>query len=77
MRAADIVLYLFDVNEIDVAALQEVVDGFNKEKIHYLLIGNKVDGVEAAAASKFASFPEIIFISAKENREIHQLKKPW
>jgi tRNA modification GTPase len=75
MRAADIVLYLFDVNEMDSKAIQEIVNGFKKENIQYLLIGNKVDGVEAMVAEKFASFPEIIFISAKQNRQIDHLKK--
>jgi tRNA modification GTPase len=75
MRAADIVMYLFDVNEMDSNGIQEIVNGFKKENIQYLLIGNKVDGVEAMVAEKFASFPEIIFISAKQNRQINQLKK--
>ena len=75
MRAADIVMYLFDVKEMDSNGIQEIVNGFKKENIQYLLIGNKVDGVESMVAEKFASFPEIIFISAKQNRQIDQLKK--
>jgi len=75
MRAADLVMYLFDVNEMDAQGLQEMVAGFQKEKIQFLLIGNKVDGVEQKATEKFAAFPEIIFISAKENRQIDHLKK--
>jgi tRNA modification GTPase len=74
MRAANLVLYLFDVNEIDATNLQTVVDGFEKEQIHYLLIGNKVDGVEGKAKNKFANFTNCIFISAKENYHINELK---
>jgi len=74
MRVANLVLYLFDVNEIDAANLQTVVDGFEKEHIHYLLIGNKVDGVETMAKNKFANFIKCIFISAKENYQINELK---
>lgn len=74
MRAANLVLYLFDVNEIDATNLQTVVDGFEKEQIHYLLIGNKVDGVEAITKNKFANFTNCIFISAKENYHINELK---
>ncbi|TSA64706.1 MAG: tRNA uridine-5-carboxymethylaminomethyl(34) synthesis GTPase MnmE [Sediminibacterium sp.] len=74
MRAANLVLYLFDVNEIDATDLQTVVDGFEKEQIHYLLIGNKVDGVEAMAKDKFSAFTNCIFISAKENYQINELK---
>lgn len=74
MRAANVVIYLFDVNEIDAGTLQTVVDDFAKEKIQYLLIGNKVDGKEAAVTKQFASFANIIFISAKEHTNIDQLK---
>ena len=74
MRAANVVMYLFDVSEIDAATLQEVVNNFRKENIQYLLIGNKSDGKEAAAKEKFASFSDIIFISAKANTNIDQLK---
>ncbi len=74
MRAANLVLYLFDVNEIAPTDLQTVVDGFEKEQIHYLLIGNKVDGVETFAKNKFSAFTNCIFISAKENYQINELK---
>ncbi|MCX6297733.1 MAG: tRNA uridine-5-carboxymethylaminomethyl(34) synthesis GTPase MnmE [Bacteroidetes bacterium] len=74
MRAANLVLYLFDVNEIAPTDLQTVVDGFEKEQIHYLLIGNKVDGVETLAKNKFSAFTNCIFISAKENYQINELK---
>lgn len=75
MRAANVVLYLFDVNEIDARDLQNVVDGFEREQIQYLLIGNKVDGIEAMAKKKFAAFPGIVFISAKNHYQVDQLKK--
>ena len=73
MRAADLVIYLFDVNEIDNSFLESVVADFEKENIQYLLVGNKVDG--KAGKPIFLSFPEIIFISAKDNYQIEQLKK--
>jgi tRNA modification GTPase len=74
MRAANVVMYLFDVGEIDTTVLQTVVDNFNKENIQFILIGNKVDGKEEMAKQKFVSFPEVIFISAKEQYHIDQLK---
>ena len=74
MRAANVVMYLFDVKEIDAVLLQTVVDNFNKEKIAYLLVGNKTDGKEDAV-KQFSSFSEIIFISAKEHTNIDLLKK--
>lgn len=74
MRAANVVIYLFDVDEVAVTDLQTVVTNFKNEKIQYILIGNKVDGKEGMAQQKFVSFPGIIFISAKENYHIDQLK---
>jgi tRNA modification GTPase len=75
MRSANVVIYLFDVNEIDSHLLKTVVDDFEKENIQYLLVGNKVDGKEEAAQLKFSSFPEIVFISAKDHFQIEALKK--
>lgn len=74
MRAANVVIYLFDVEEVAVTDLQTVVTNFKNEKIQYILIGNKVDGKEVMAQQKFVSFPGIIFISAKENYHIDQLR---
>jgi tRNA modification GTPase len=74
MRAANVVMYLFDVNEIDETILQTVVEGFKRENIQHILIGNKVDGNEAAAKQKFKAFPGVIFISAKQHFHIDALK---
>ena len=75
MRAANVVMYLFDVNEIDAVLLQTVADNFNKEKIAYILVGNKTDGKEDVVKQQFSAFSEIIFISAKEHTNIDLLKK--
>ena len=75
MRAANVVMYLFDVNEINADTLQTVVNNFKKENIQYLLIGNKTDGKETIVKKQFASFENIIFISAKEHTNIDQLKE--
>ncbi len=72
MRAANVVIYLFDVNEIDAATLQQVVNDFEKENIHYLLVGNKSES--GKQQEKFTAFPDIIFISAKEQLHIQELK---
>ena len=74
MRAANVVIYLFDVNEIDEKILQVVVDNFKKENIQYILVGNKAEGDSAAIKQRFASFPGCIFISAKAHANIDQLK---
>lgn len=74
MRAANVVIYLFDVNEIDAATLQTVADNFKKENIQYLLVGNKSENMTGNVKEQFASFPGCIFISAKAHQHISQLK---
>ncbi|HEY4149385.1 MAG TPA: tRNA uridine-5-carboxymethylaminomethyl(34) synthesis GTPase MnmE [Chitinophagaceae bacterium] len=75
MRQADIVLYLFDVQEMGVEELHTIEEEFKQEGLNYLLVGNKVDGKEAAARQKFAAFENPLFIAAKENIHIDALRK--
>lgn len=74
MKAADLVLYLFDVNEMDAADLQSIISDFQEQNIRYLLIGNKTD-ITGNAQDKFSAIPDIIFIAAKENHNIEMLKQ--
>lgn len=74
MRAADIVIYLFDVNETTASELKEMVTRFETESIPYLLAGNKADK-QSAPAQTFASFSNITWLSAKENTGVDALKK--
>jgi tRNA modification GTPase len=73
MRVANLILYLFDVNEIDEAALHEVVNDFEQQQFNYLLVGNKVD-IEQNAIRKFEKFSNTLFISAKGQQNITHLK---
>jgi tRNA modification GTPase len=75
MRAASLVLYLFDVNDTKPIALQQVVAAFENENIRYLLIGNKFDREDPAIRKTFALFRNTIFISAKTKAHIDELKK--
>jgi tRNA modification GTPase len=76
MQQADVVIYLFDVNEITTADLQSTVNEFNNKKLKYVLVGNKADAADdATLRNKFSSIPGITFISAKENRHTEVLKE--
>lgn len=75
MRAAQVVIYLYDLLSMSVASLQEVVNEFEQENINYILVGNKADTVSAAIMTQFVAFKNSMFISAKENIQIHTLKK--
>jgi len=65
MKQSDLVLYLFDVNEIAVDELQTIEKEFKSQQINHLLIANKVDLInEPDAREKFSAIAGIIFISA-------------
>lgn len=73
MASADIVLYLFDVNEETIEGLQTQINSFTATNIRYLLIGNKAD--KASNTTAFEQIPNIHFISAKEQQGITELKE--
>jgi len=76
MQQADVVIYLFDVNEVSAAELQSTINEFKNKKLRYILAGNKADvSPEAALRDKFSSIPGIIFISAKANQHTEVLKE--
>jgi tRNA modification GTPase len=74
MRSANLVVYLFDVHNMDVAELQSVVNDFEKENLQYLLVGNKIDAASDKLQSYFSLFSNILFISAKDHINIDVLK---
>lgn len=75
MHQADVVLYIFDVNETSATQLKKVEEDFNKASILYLLIGNKAETSLEVLQQKYEPISEIIYISAKENLFIDELKK--
>ncbi|HEY1020865.1 MAG TPA: tRNA uridine-5-carboxymethylaminomethyl(34) synthesis GTPase MnmE [Flavisolibacter sp.] len=75
MRAADVVLYLFDANETDPSELEKTIREMKAENIQVLLVANKVDLVaEAIVRQRFSSIAGILFISAKSGYNLDLLK---
>jgi len=76
MKQADLVIYLFDVNEINQADLLKIKDDLTEQRLKYLLLGNKIDlQGEAAARKKFSATSGALFISATGKQHIEALKK--
>jgi tRNA modification GTPase len=76
MQQADVVIYLFDVNEVSVSELNATVDELNNKKLKYILVGNKSDvSPDASLHSTFSAIPGIIFISAKAHLHTEVLKE--
>lgn len=70
MKKADIVVYLFDVNEEATDELQQQVAVFEQEGMKYLLAGNKTD---LATDKKFGN--DVLYISAKKKENIQELRQ--
>jgi tRNA modification GTPase len=75
MRAAQVVVYLYDLLNIRAEELQQIVNEFEQEQINYILVGNKSDLADAETLNQFAAFKNSLFISAKNNQQIDALKK--
>ena len=75
MKTADLVLYLFDVEE-EVKEIRSLHEELKKRELNFLLVANKTDKQdEAVAREKFSSVENIVFISAKDHKHLEVLKE--
>lgn len=75
MKSADVVLYIFDVNEISANNLETIIEQFENSNKKYLLAGNKTDAsVQDDVQEKFKDIKNMILISAKNKTGIDNLK---
>ncbi len=77
IKKSAIVIYLFDTHELSSGDLNLEVD-FMKQHINgsqLVVVANKIDVEgEEALRKEFSSFNDLIYISAKEGRNINELK---
>jgi tRNA modification GTPase len=75
MKTADLVLYLFDVDD-NIKEISSLQEELKKRGLIFLLVANKTDKQdESIAREKFSSLDNIVFISAKNNRHLEVLKE--
>ncbi|MEO6550828.1 MAG: tRNA uridine-5-carboxymethylaminomethyl(34) synthesis GTPase MnmE [Ferruginibacter sp.] len=75
MKAADVVLYIFDVNEMEYAELEMIARQFKNTNKKYILAGNKIDAITGLhAMQKFDAINNIILISAKNKTGVEEIK---
>ncbi len=72
IKQADIVLYLFDVNEISAAELSTIVETLRDQNSNLLIVANKT---EMSGQGTDSLFSQSLNISAKENIGIEELKE--
>jgi tRNA modification GTPase len=75
IRQANIVLYLFDINELNQDELSAIVEEVKEENPNVLTVANKTDTLLTSSLSSIKSNLNEIKISAKENLGIEQLKE--
>lgn len=76
MSQADVVLYVFDVNEMSPEELGTVADGYASDDAKLLLVGNKTDvNGEVYSKNKFNLSNAILLLSAKHDPHLDELKK--
>lgn len=75
MRKADVVIYLFDVNDTTPVELEEQKQLLERTGNKYLLAGNKIDSPDVIKYKEHFSDTPVLFISAKGKEYIHELKE--
>jgi tRNA modification GTPase len=76
MKQADVVIYLFDVTEMQEEELRAIATELKEQNINYLLVANKTDVAgDVQAREKFEVIEGIIFISARNNQHLEVLKE--
>lgn len=77
MKNASVVIYLFDVNEMSSGDLRNELEELNKHmgSAELVLIGNKTEKEDLnEIAKEFGGFKDVIFISAKEGKNLDEVK---
>jgi tRNA modification GTPase len=75
MKTADLVLYLFDVDE-QAKEVNELQTELKKRELNFLLVANKTDKQdEPTTKNKFSFVENVIFISAKDHKHLEVLKE--
>jgi tRNA modification GTPase len=75
MHQSDVVIYLFDVNEVAPRELKDIEDKLKEQRINYILAGNKSDLLDPAQLNGKFNSDHVLFISAKKQSNINALKK--
>jgi len=75
MKTADLVLYLFDVEEMSKAELEAAILLVKEQNANFIAVGNKTDRLEEEQVSKKFFGDDILFISAKDGLHIDMLKQ--
>jgi tRNA modification GTPase len=74
MKAADIVVYLFDAQTTSIQDIEVVAKELTSTGIKHVLVANKIDSIDAAAMDRLATMESVVCIAAKNKTAIDTLK---
>jgi tRNA modification GTPase len=76
IQQSAMVVYLFDVNELNADEVLKDIEAFRLKGIPLIIAANKIDDKDTAFLhKKFNKLENIVFVSAKESLHIEQLKE--
>jgi tRNA modification GTPase len=75
MKAASVIIYLFDLANEPEEDIKKEIDKLNQLKIPYIKAGNKEDLADSGFLDKLhKTWPDMVFISAKHEQNLDQLR---
>ncbi len=76
MKQASLIIYLFDLSELDVVEMNQEINRLENTGVPFLKLGNKLDKVDESLVEELQKqHPDMLFLSAKENEQVEKLKE--
>jgi len=76
MKEASLIIYLFDLADLDVVEMNQEINRLENTGVPFLKLGNKLDQVEEAKVEKLQEqHPDMLFLSAKDTEHVEKLKE--
>lgn len=76
MKQASLIIYLFDLSDLDVVEMNKEINRLENTGVPFLKLGNKLDKVEKSVVEELqAQHPDMLFLSAKDPEQVEKLKE--
>lgn len=76
MKEASLIIYLFDLAELDVVEMNQEINRLENTGVPFLKLGNKLDKVaESVVENLQKQHPDMLFLSAKSPEHVEALKE--
>ena len=76
MKEASLIIYLFDLTDLDVVEMNQEINRLENTGVPFLKLGNKLDQVDEAVVEKLEEqHADMLFLSAKDSEHVEKLKE--